>query len=73
MSQITPQIVKDFMEQEGSVAVIDNQGITRMLYPALHEYLGVAQTSKHLWHDGTWHSQEQFLQLYAKLRIEVPA
>ncbi|MGH9573738.1 MAG: hypothetical protein ACRD40_09430 [Candidatus Acidiferrales bacterium] len=73
MSQITLQLVKDFMEQEGSIGVIDHEGITRMLYPALHEYLGVAQTSNHLWHKGTWHSREQFLQLYAQLRIEVPA
>lgn len=61
------------MKRAGSVGVIDHEGITRMLYPALHEYLGVAQTSQHLWHGGTWHSREQFLQLYAKLQIEVPA
>ena len=72
MSQITLQIVKDFLEQEGSIGVVDQEGITRMLHPALPEYLGVAQTANHLWHNGMWHSREQFLLLYERVRIAVP-
>ena len=71
MSQIPIQIVRDFLEQEGSIGVVDHEGITRMLHPALSEYLGVAQTADHLWHNGMWHSREQFLNLCTRAQIEV--
>ncbi len=71
MSQITLQIVRHFLEQEGSIGVVDHDGITRMLHPALSEYLGVAQTANRLWHKGTWHSREEFLQLCTKSPTEV--
>jgi hypothetical protein len=71
VTQITIETVKRFLQQEGSIAVVDHACITRMLHSALPQYFDLAQTADRLWHNGMWHSREEFLQLCIRFKIEV--
>jgi hypothetical protein len=67
------ETVKRFLQQEGSIGVLDRACGTRMLHPALPEHFDLAQTSNRLWHNGMWHSREEFLQLCINFKIGVHA
>jgi|HubBroStandDraft_1064217.scaffolds.fasta_scaffold1695064_1 hypothetical protein len=72
MTKIATETVRRFLAQEGTIGVVDRAGATRMLHPALpSEYLDLAQTADRLWHNRTWHSREEFLQLCTECRIEI--
>jgi hypothetical protein len=64
------QTVKDFLQKEGSIGVVDHTGITRMLHTELPEYLDLTLEATRLWHKGMWHSRDQFLQLCANSQME---
>jgi hypothetical protein len=71
VTQIAIETVNRFLQQEGSIGVVDHAGITRMLHLALPQgYLDLAQTAHSLWHNGVWHSREEFAQLCVKFKIE---
>ena len=64
------QTVKQFLQTEGSIGVVDRTGITRLLHGELPEYLGLTLEAERLWHKGMWHSRDQFLQLCADAEME---
>jgi hypothetical protein len=67
MTEIPVETVSRFLVQEGSIGVVDGAGVTRMLYPGLpSEYLQLADTADRFWHNRTWLSREQFLELCTK-------
>ena len=71
MTKITPETVRRFLLQEGSIGVVDRAGVTTMLHAALPpDYLDLAQTADRIWHKRKWHSREEFLQLCTECRIE---
>lgn len=71
MIQITGETVQRFLRDEGSIGIVDQEGIIRLLHVALPEYAAQAQAADRLWHEGTWYSREQFSQLCSNREIEI--
>lgn len=68
MAEMTLEIVRRFLLTEGSIGVVDREGVARLLHPELDpEYLNMAVKADRLWHDKVWFSRQDFLQLCTRV------